>query len=141
MAPLGIVSSPVQLSLLPLFAQLTRLDESRSLRDCVQQGLLLSMALTLSMTAVMIPLACPIVRFAFERRAFGASESGLVSSLLICYISGEACALVFLLVLIFPFMLFSTLLILTCPSCALIWREMEMVSAFCSGFGLFSSLA
>ena len=95
------------------------------------------MALTLSMTAVMIPLACPIVRVAFERHAFGASESGFFSSLLICYISGEACAIrlssrsdVFFHA--FP----------RCwSSCAPIWREMEMISSFCSESGLFSSLA
>lgn len=52
MAPLGILSSPVLLSLLPIYSRLTRDEQRPALRDCVQQGLLLSMALTLSLTAV-----------------------------------------------------------------------------------------
>ncbi len=39
--------------------------------------------MTLSMVSVMTPLARPIVRVLFERRAFGAPASGLVSSLVI----------------------------------------------------------
>jgi len=37
----------------------------------------------------MTPLARPIVRVLFERRAFGAPASGLVSSLVICYVLGS----------------------------------------------------
>lgn len=88
MAPLGILSSPVLLSLLPIYSRLTRDEQRPALRDCVQQGLLLSMALTLSLTAVMIPLARPTVRFAFQRRTFDASATSMVSSLLTCYVSG-----------------------------------------------------
>lgn len=90
MAPLGILSSPVLLSLLPIFSRLSGVEQRLALRDCVQQGLLLSMALTLSLTAVMIPLARPTVEFAFQRSAFDASASSMVSSLLVCYVSGEA---------------------------------------------------
>ncbi|XP_024359491.1 uncharacterized protein [Physcomitrium patens] len=89
MAPLGILSSPVLLSLLPIYSRLTRDEQRPALRDCVQQGLLLSMALTLSLTAVMIPLARPTVRFAFQRRTFDASATSMVSSLLTCYVSGS----------------------------------------------------
>ena len=88
MAPLGILSSPILLSFLPLFSRLTGPERRLGLRDTVQQGLLLAMALTLSLTAVMIPLARPIVQLAFQRRSFDAAASRLVSSLLICYVSG-----------------------------------------------------
>jgi putative peptidoglycan lipid II flippase len=44
---------------------------------------------TLSMISVMTPLARPIVRVLFEHRAFGAPASGLVSSLVICYVLGS----------------------------------------------------
>ena len=90
MAPLGILSSPVLLSLLPIFSRLSGIERRPALRDFVQQGLLLSMALTLSLTAVMIPLARPTVEFAFQRRTFDASASIMVSSLLVCYVSGGA---------------------------------------------------
>lgn len=40
--------------------------------------------LTLLMTALMVPLARPIVRLVFERRAFDAAASRLVASLLVC---------------------------------------------------------
>lgn len=36
------------------------------------------------MTALMVPLARPIVRLVFERRAFDAAASRLVASLLVC---------------------------------------------------------
>lgn len=88
MAPLGILSSPILLSFLPLFSRLTGPERRSGLRDTVQQGLLLATALTLSLTAVMIPLARPIVQLAFQRRSFDAAASRLVSSLLICYVSG-----------------------------------------------------
>ncbi|KAG0565122.1 hypothetical protein KC19_8G166400 [Ceratodon purpureus] len=89
MAPLGILSSPVLLSLLPIFSRLSGVEQGPALRDRVQQGLLLSVALTLSLTAVMIPLARPTVEFAFQRRTFDASASRMVSSLLVCYVSGS----------------------------------------------------
>lgn len=89
MAPLGILSSPVLLTFLPIFSRLTDVEHRPALRDCVQQGLLLAMALTLSLTAVMIPLARPIVQFAYQRRSFDASASRMVSSLVICYVSGS----------------------------------------------------
>lgn len=88
MAPLGILSSPVLLSLLPVFSRLTDVEHLPALRDCVQQGLLLAATLTLSLTAVMIPLARPIVQFAFQRRTFDAAASSVVSSLVVCYVSG-----------------------------------------------------
>lgn len=90
MAPLGILSSPVLLSLLPIFSRLTDVENRAALRDCVQQGLLIAMMLTVSLTAVMVPLAKPIVQFAFQRRSFDASASSMVSSLVICYVSGAA---------------------------------------------------
>lgn len=91
MAPLGILSSPVLLSLLPIFSRLSGFEQRSALRDCVQQGLLLSVALSLSLTAVMIPLARPTVEFAFQRRTFDSLASSMVSSLLVCYVSGAIC--------------------------------------------------
>ncbi|CAI5474736.1 unnamed protein product [Closterium sp. Yama58-4] len=51
------------------------------------------MAVTLPMTAVMLPLARPIVRIVFQRRSFDASATNLVSSLLSCYLLGSPCYL------------------------------------------------
>ncbi|CAI7807242.1 unnamed protein product [Closterium sp. NIES-54] len=74
MAPLGILSTALLVPLLPLFARLAH-------------------AVTLPMTAVMLPLARPIVRTVFQRRSFDASATSLVSSLLSCYLLGSPCYL------------------------------------------------
>ncbi|KAH8940733.1 hypothetical protein BDL97_14G000600 [Sphagnum fallax] len=89
MAPLGILSSSILLPLLPIFSRLSQPQDWPILQERIRQGLLLSMAVTLSMVSVMTPLARPIVRVLFERRAFGAPASGLVSSLVICYVLGS----------------------------------------------------
>ncbi|CAK9202974.1 unnamed protein product [Sphagnum troendelagicum] len=89
MAPLGILSSSILLPLLPIFSRLSQPQYWPILQERIRQGLLLSMAVTLSMISVMTPLARPIVRVLFERRAFGAPASGLVSSLVICYVLGS----------------------------------------------------
>ncbi|KAG6545069.1 hypothetical protein Mapa_013765 [Marchantia paleacea] len=58
------------------------------LQERVKQGLLLSMVMTFFMIAMLVSLAEPFVRIVFQRRAFDASASKLVSSLLICYSVG-----------------------------------------------------
>lgn len=45
---------------------------------------ILCQVLTFLMTAMLVSLAEPVVRIVFQRRAFDASASKLVSSLLIC---------------------------------------------------------
>ncbi|CAM6098788.1 unnamed protein product [Calypogeia fissa] len=90
MAPVGILSSSILVPLIPLFARVSKPSHELELQERVRQGLLVSMALTFLMTALMVPLARPIVRVVFERRAFDAPASGLVSSLLICYVVGSS---------------------------------------------------
>ncbi|GJP74609.1 hypothetical protein CLOP_g5168 [Closterium sp. NIES-67] len=93
MAPLGILSSALLVPLLPLFARLAHPKDRALLKDSLRRGLVMTMAVTLPMTAVMLPLARPIVRVVFQRRSFDASATTLVSSLLSCYLLGSPCYL------------------------------------------------
>ncbi|BBN03522.1 putative peptidoglycan lipid II flippase [Marchantia polymorpha subsp. ruderalis] len=87
-APLGILSSAILVPMLPMFSRLSKPSGKLELQERVKQGLLLSMVLTFLMTAMLVSLAEPVVRIVFQRRAFDASASKLVSSLLICYSLG-----------------------------------------------------
>ncbi|CAI7869009.1 unnamed protein product, partial [Closterium sp. NIES-53] len=93
MAPLGILSTALLVPLLPLFARLAHPKDRPLLKDSLRRGLVMAMAVTLPMTAVMLPLARPIVRTVFQRRSFDASATSLVSSLLSCYLLGSPCYL------------------------------------------------
>ncbi|CAI5496851.1 unnamed protein product [Closterium sp. Naga37s-1] len=84
MAPLGILSTALLVPLLPHFARLAHPKDRPLLKDSLRRGLVMAMAVTLSMTAFMLPLARPIVRIVFQRRSFDASATTLVSSLLSC---------------------------------------------------------
>ncbi|CAI5482525.1 unnamed protein product, partial [Closterium sp. Yama58-4] len=93
MAPLGILSTALLVPLLPAFARLAHPKDRPLLKDSLRRGLVMAMAVTLPMTAVMLPLARPIVRIVFQRRSFDASATSLVSSLLSCYLLGSPCYL------------------------------------------------
>ncbi|CAI5991216.1 unnamed protein product, partial [Closterium sp. NIES-65] len=84
MAPLGILSTALLVPLLPAFARLAHPKDRPLLKDSLRRGLVMALAVTLPMTAVMLPLARPIVRIVFQRRSFDASATSLVSSLLSC---------------------------------------------------------
>ncbi|KAL2644854.1 hypothetical protein R1flu_012441 [Riccia fluitans] len=89
MAPLGILSSAILVPMLPMFSRLSKASDRLKLEERVKQGLLLSMILTFLMTALVVSFAEPIVRIVFQRRAFDALASKLVSSLLVCYAVGS----------------------------------------------------
>ncbi|CAI6000486.1 unnamed protein product [Closterium sp. NIES-64] len=93
MAPLGILSTALLVPLLPAFARLAHPKDRPLLKDSLRRGLVMALAVTLPMTAVMLPLARPIVRIVFQRRSFDASATSLVSSLLSCYLLGSPCYL------------------------------------------------
>ncbi|KAL3698428.1 hypothetical protein R1sor_012504 [Riccia sorocarpa] len=93
MAPLGILSSAILVPMLPMFSRLSKPSDRLKLEERVKQGLLLSMILTFLMTALLVSFAGPIVRLLFQRRAFDASASKLVSSLLIWYALGSTFSL------------------------------------------------
>ncbi|CAI5491022.1 unnamed protein product [Closterium sp. Naga37s-1] len=93
MAPLGILSTTLLVPLLPAFARLAHPKDRPLLKDSLRRGLVMALAVTLPMTAVMLPLARPIVRIVFQRRSFDASATSLVSSLLSCYLLGSPCYL------------------------------------------------
>lgn len=90
MAPLGILSSSILLPMMSLFARLTKPSDWTELKDRVSEGLLLLLAATLPMTAIVISLSRPIVEVALQRLAFDASASALVSSLVVYYVAGSS---------------------------------------------------
>ncbi|KAK3258579.1 hypothetical protein CYMTET_32381 [Cymbomonas tetramitiformis] len=89
MAPLGILSSSILVPILPRFASLARLPGRDSLRREVIKALGIAIGLGLPLAAVLIPLAGPIVRLVFERRAFDAAATHLVAQLMVLYVAGS----------------------------------------------------
>eukprot|EP01018_Ginkgo_biloba_P025226 Gb_04043 [translate_table: standard] len=89
MAPLGILSSSILLPLLPIFSQLATPTLWPRLKELLKQGVFLCTVVTLPLTAIILALAKPIVEVVFQRFAFDASATALVSSLLICYVVGS----------------------------------------------------
>eukprot|EP00898_Chlorokybus_atmophyticus_P002137 jgi/Chlat1/2924/Chrsp2S04634 len=87
-APLGILSSALLVPILPVFARLSQPHQWPQLKQKIRQAFIVSLVATLPLTATLIPLSKPIVNVLFERKAFDAGASALVSSLLCCYASG-----------------------------------------------------
>ena len=94
MAPLGIISSSLLVPILPMFAGLVGREDWKGLAQQLKSALVISMAATLALSSVLIPLADPIVRWVFERKAFDASASAMVIPLLVCYSVGAPLYLV-----------------------------------------------
>ncbi|KAJ7535240.1 hypothetical protein O6H91_12G024200 [Diphasiastrum complanatum] len=90
MAPLGIASSSLLIPMLQVFSRFSKPSLWSDLRKFVKQGLILSMMVTLSMTAVIMSLAQPIVRILFQRFAFSSSATEIVSSLLKIHALGSS---------------------------------------------------
>ena len=109
-APVGILSSSLLVPLLPEFSRLAKSaglagrdgsdeppteadevawEEGRSaLRAKVRQALVLTALCSLPVVITFLPLSLPIVRIVFERRAFDAAATQLVSAILACYAGG-----------------------------------------------------
>eukprot|EP00850_Spirogloea_muscicola_P016682 SM000137S00460 [mRNA] locus=s137:206991:212913:+ [translate_table: standard] len=88
MAPLGVLSTSLLVPILPVFARLSEPSKWSELKQRVREGLVVAAAVTLPLSAIMIPLATPIVRTLLERSTFNAAASSSVSSLVICYVIG-----------------------------------------------------
>jgi putative peptidoglycan lipid II flippase len=94
MAPLGILSSAILVPAVPVFARFSEEEEWPLLVDKAQGVLVLSLAATLCLSAWLAPLAEPIVRVLFQRKAFGAAATASVAPLLVCYAFGASVYLV-----------------------------------------------
>jgi putative peptidoglycan lipid II flippase len=81
--PLGIISNVILAPLLPIFARLADPQDWDELKDRIRQGLMLTGITMMPLSAIMIALSLPIVRVVYERGAFGAEDSRLVSAVLI----------------------------------------------------------
>jgi len=90
MAPLGILSSAILVPAVPVFARFSEESEWPLLVDKAQGVLVLSLAATLCLSAWLAPLAEPIVRVLFQRKAFGAAATASVAPLVICYTFGAS---------------------------------------------------
>eukprot|EP00268_Persea_americana_P063289 TRINITY_DN8200_c0_g1_i2.p1 TRINITY_DN8200_c0_g1~~TRINITY_DN8200_c0_g1_i2.p1 ORF type:complete len:537 (-),score=90.97 TRINITY_DN8200_c0_g1_i2:965-2575(-) len=89
MAPLGILLSTIMLPLIPTFSRLEKSSSWPSLKENLQQAILLCVVLVLPITLSVCVLAKEIISILFQRFAFDSAASTLVSSLLICYSIGS----------------------------------------------------
>jgi putative peptidoglycan lipid II flippase len=83
--PLGVLSNIILVPYMPMFAKLAAPESWPELRDRVRQSLVLTAMSMIPMGALMSALALPVVRLIYERKAFDASASDLVASLLLVY--------------------------------------------------------
>jgi len=78
--PLGLLSNVVLVPLLPLLSRLAGLESRQELRSRIRQSLIVVAIAMLPLSAILIPLAEPIVRAVYERGAFAARDSALVTT-------------------------------------------------------------
>ncbi len=83
--PLGIISNVILVPFLPIFSRLADPDRWPELKQRIRQGLMLTALTMLPLSAVIMTLAFPIVRVVYERFAFDAEASQVVTSVLIAY--------------------------------------------------------
>eukprot|EP00240_Pyramimonas_obovata_P003137 CAMPEP_0118925418 /NCGR_PEP_ID=MMETSP1169-20130426/3310_1 /TAXON_ID=36882 /ORGANISM="Pyramimonas obovata, Strain CCMP722" /LENGTH=652 /DNA_ID=CAMNT_0006866713 /DNA_START=178 /DNA_END=2136 /DNA_ORIENTATION=- len=88
MAPLGVLSSSLLLPILPRFSRLAAPELRPQLRLEIRKAAIVALALGLPLAAMLVPVAAPIVRVVFERKAFNAAAGVLVTGLLQCYAIG-----------------------------------------------------
>jgi putative peptidoglycan lipid II flippase len=86
--PLGIISNVILVPFLPIFARLADPLHWDELKQRIRQGLLLTALTMLPLSALFVTLALPMVRVIYERGAFGAGATTLVTSVLIAYGTG-----------------------------------------------------
>ncbi len=84
-APLGIVSNIVLVPFLPIFSRLTEPAQWPELKQRIRQSLVLVGLTMLPMSALVMTLARPIVRVAYERGNFGEEDVRIVTSILFAY--------------------------------------------------------
>ncbi|MCS7031702.1 MAG: murein biosynthesis integral membrane protein MurJ [Gloeomargarita sp. SKYG116] len=84
-APLGILSNMVLVPYLPLFARLSDPQDWPELIQRVRQSLVLVALVMVPLGVLLAVLALPVVRVIYERYAFDAAASELVSRILTAY--------------------------------------------------------
>ncbi|MEN9227847.1 MAG: murein biosynthesis integral membrane protein MurJ [Gloeomargarita sp. GXS_bins_116] len=84
-APLGILSNMILVPYLPLFARLSDPQDWPELRQRLRQSLVLVALVMVPLGILLAVLALPLVRVIYERYAFDAQASRLVSSILTAY--------------------------------------------------------
>jgi putative peptidoglycan lipid II flippase len=83
--PLGIISNVILVPFLPMFARLADPIHWPELKTRIRQSLLFTALTMLPLGALFVVLASPMVRVIYERGAFDAEASGLVTSVLMVY--------------------------------------------------------
>ncbi|MGB3202873.1 MAG: murein biosynthesis integral membrane protein MurJ [Nodosilinea sp.] len=83
--PLGIISNVILVPFLPLFARLAAPENWPELKTRIRQSLMFTALTMLPLGALFVVLAQPIVRVIYERGAFDAEASNLVTSVLVVY--------------------------------------------------------
>jgi putative peptidoglycan lipid II flippase len=86
--PLGILSNVILVPLMPIFARLAEPHNWGELKGRIRQGLVMTAATMLPLSALMITLALPITRVVYERYAFNVKDSYLTASVLVAYSVG-----------------------------------------------------
>jgi putative peptidoglycan lipid II flippase len=87
-APLGILSNVILVPFLPVFSRLRDPQDWPELKDRIRQGLVLTAIAMLPLGALIFALAKPIVQVVYERGAFQANASSIVTSVLMAYAVG-----------------------------------------------------
>jgi putative peptidoglycan lipid II flippase len=83
--PLGIISNVILVPFLPVFSRLADPIHWPELKMRIRQSLLFTALTMLPLGALFVVLALPIVRVIYERGAFDAEASALVTSVLMVY--------------------------------------------------------
>jgi len=83
--PLGIISNVILVPFLPVFSRLADPMHWPELKLRIRQSLLFTALTMLPLGALFVVLALPIVRVIYERGAFDAEASALVTSVLMVY--------------------------------------------------------
>jgi putative peptidoglycan lipid II flippase len=83
--PLGIISNVILVPFLPVFSRLADPMHWPELKMRIRQSLLFTALTMLPLGALFVVLALPIVRVIYERGAFDAEASALVTSVLMVY--------------------------------------------------------
>ena len=84
-APLGLISNTLLIPLLPTFSKLKDQSKKNELIKKIGQGLNVSSASMICLSAIIISLSNPIIELIYQRGAFDKDAVDLVSALLIAY--------------------------------------------------------
>lgn len=85
LTPLGIISNMILVPMLPVFSRLAAPENWEELKERIRQGLLLSALTMLPLTAILVTLAFPVIRFIYQRYAFDQAALEVVAPVLMAY--------------------------------------------------------